>query len=186
MQANSSPSSNITKCKSKYENQAEFVKKSGWFSPTLENVLCRMMHCGNISALTSTTTGVYIFTHKHLQSKKYVAMSRTAYYDLIQMFHRLYDIKDERLNALEWEMKYNSPNASQWMVRIYSVSNAQMLEVEGNLVIISNNALQPAGLNKEVKFTSKDSFYSFAEVYAKKQRESTSKCAHPVGVGVVE
>ena len=139
-----------------------------------------MMFSGNVAALTSTTAGIYMFTHKHLQTKKYVAMSRTAYHDLVLMFHRLYEKNDDKLNSLEWEIKFNSPNASQWVFRIYSVANSEMLEVEANRRIILNNTLQPAGLNTEVMFSSKESFYNFAEVYAQMQRKNASKFINPI------
>ena len=98
------------------------------------------------------------------------------------MFHRLYDKKDERLSALEKEIKYNSPDASDWVFRIYSLSSADQLEVEVNRRILENNTLEPAGMNTEIRFSTKESFLKFAEAYAQNLRESAKKCVNPIRV----
>ncbi len=166
----------------KYANQKEFVHKSGWFAPSLENVLCKMMYSTNVSVLTATTTGIYMFVHKRSPTKKYVAKSRTAYHDLVQMFHRLYDKKDERLTTLEREIRYNSPDAADWMFRIYALSSADLLEAEANKRILENNTLHPSGMNTELKFSSKESFFKFAEDYAQSLRESAKRNVNPIRV----
>ena len=166
----------------KYKNQKEFSQSSGWFSPNLETVLCKMMYSGHVSALTSVTTGVYIFIHKYQRTKRYVGKSRTAYHDLVQMFHRLFEKKESKLNALEREIKYNSPDAEQWSFRIYSAGNSDSIEAEANKNILTNNTLHPSGLNAEVKFTSKESFYRFAETYARIQRDKAVKAVNPIRV----
>lgn len=166
----------------KYKNQKEFSQNSGWFSPNLETVLCKMMYSGQLSALTSVTTGVYIFIHKQQRKKRYVGKSRTAYHDLVQMFHRLFEKKEDKLNTLEKEIKYNSPDAEQWSFRIYSASSSDSIEAEANKNILTNNTLQPSGLNNEVKFSTKESFYRFAEVYARIQRDRANKSVNPIRV----
>lgn len=168
----------------KYESQKEFSQKSGWFTPTLETVLCKMMYSGQLSALTSVTTGVYIFIHKHQRTKRYVGKSRTAYHDLVQMFHRLFEKKEDKLSALEKEMKYNSPDADQWSFRIYSANNSDFIEADANKIILTNNTLQPSGLNSEVRFSTKESFYKFAESYAKTQREIATRTVNPIRVSL--
>jgi len=172
-----------TAAKSKYSNQKEFVQKSGWFVPNLEHVLCKMMFTSNVSVLTTTTTAIYMFVHKRSPTKKFVAKSRTAYHDLVQMFHRLYDKKDEKLSALEKEIKYSSPDCSDWVFRIYSVPSADLLKAEANKRILENNSLQPSGMNTEIKFSSKDSFMKFAESYAQSLRESAKKGVNSLRVG---
>ena len=182
-QAASKRVSNTYVVKCKYQSQKEFAEKSGWFNPSLETVLCRMMHSTLLSTLTSVTTGVYIFTHKLHRTKRYVGRSRTCYHDLVQMFHRLFERKEDKLNILEREIKYNSPDADQWTFRIYSVSNSiSSVEVEANKRIILNNTLQPNGMNTEIRFSSKESFYRFAEVYAKHLREKAAKTVNPIRV----
>lgn len=158
------------------------MEKSGWFTPSLEKVLCQMMYSSHITTLTSVTTGVYIFTHKLQRTKRYVGKSRTCYHDLVQMFHRLFERKEDKLGMLEKEIKYNSPDADQWTFRIYSVSNADSMEVEANKRIILNNTLFPNGLNIEIRFSTKASFYEFAEVYAKTMREKATKTVNPIRV----
>ena len=143
-----------------------------------------MMYSGQLSALTSVTTGVYIFIHKQQRTKRYVGKSRTAYHDLVQMFHRLFEKKEDKLNAFEKELKYNSPDAEQWSFRIYSANNSDAIEAEANKNILTNNTLHPAGLNTEVRFSSKESFYRFAEAYAKIQRDKANKSVNPIRVSM--
>ena len=168
--------------KSKYSDQKEFVQKSGWFLPSLEHVLCKMMYTTNVSVLTSTTTAIYMFVHKRSPTKKFVAKSRTAYHDLVQMFHRLYDKKNEKLSSLEREIKYNSPDSSDWVFRIYSVTSSDLLEAEASMRILENNTMQPCGMNTAIEFSSKESFMKFAESYAQSLRESAKKCVNPLRV----
>ena len=170
----------------KYKHQKDFVQNSGWFTPSLETVLCKMMYSGQVTALTSITTGIYIFTHKHQRTKRYVGKSRTAYHDLVQMFHRLYEKKENKLSVLERELKFNSPDAEQWTFRIYSVSSADLLESEANKRILQNNTLHPNGMNTEIRFCSKESFYLFAETYAKMMREKASMSVNPIRVSLVQ
>ena len=158
------------------------MERSGWFTPGLERVLCRMMYSDNIGSLTSVTTGVYIFTHKRQRTKRFVGKSRTCHHDLVQMFHRLYERKEDKLSTLEKEIKYNSPDADEWSFRIYSVNNPDCVEMEANKRIILNNTLYPNGLNTEFRFSSKESFYQFAEVYAKIMREKATKTVNPIRV----
>ena len=35
---------------------------------------------------------------------------------MIQMFHRLYERPENKLNPFEMELKYNYPNADEWLV----------------------------------------------------------------------
>lgn len=141
-----------------------------------------MMYSSHLSTLTSVTTGVYIFTHKYQTTKRYVGKSRTSYHDLVQMFHRLYEKKEEKLNLLEKELKYNSPDADQWSFRIYSVNNPDQVEPEANKRILLHNTLHPMGLNINVRFTSRESFDLFAEMYAKVMREKATKFVNPIRV----
>ncbi len=168
----------------KYCNQKEFLTKSGWFTPNLETVLCKMMYSDHIIALTSITTGIYIFTHKRQRNKRYVGRSRTAYHDLTQMFHRLFEKENDKLGPLEKEIKFNSPDADQWTFRMFSV-RSDTLESECNQRIIQHNTLHPSGLNTNVTFSSKESFYSFAENYSNVLREKARKSVNPIRVSWV-
>ncbi len=151
----------------------------------MESVLCKMMYSSHLSTLTSVTTGVYIFTHKYQTTKRYVGKSRTCYHDLVQMFHRLYEKKEDKLSMLEKELKYNSPDAEQWSFRIYSVGNPDAVEAEANKRILLHNTLVPLGLNCSVRFTSRESFNLFAEMYASVMREKATMFVNPIRVSVV-
>ena len=45
---------------------------------------------------------------------------------------------------------------------------------------MKHRTLQPGGLNRELKFISKENFYKFAEFYANLMREKAAKPSKPV------
>lgn len=65
------------------------------------------------------------------------------------------------------------------LYRLYSVSNPDMLDCEYTNKIMKHRTLQPEGLNEELKFTSKEHFYKFAEFYANIMREKFAKPNKP-------
>lgn len=151
------------------------MKKSGWFSPNLENVLCRKMGNAQLSAVSTKMPGVYYFVHREHKAKGYTGKSHNAFYDLVQMFHSLYDKPEEKLNPLEEELKYNLPDASGWFIRLISVGNAASLKCMESWSIVLHHTLQPEGLNPNLSFLSREQFDEFAEMYAKKLREKHVK-----------
>ncbi len=154
----------------KYSSQLEFARKSGWFSPTLETVLCKKMGNANLAAF-SNSAGIYHFHHMDHDGKCYTAKSRSAFYDIVQMFHQLYNKPHKKLSPLEFELRYNLPDAKGWMIRLYTVSDPKLIHSEEVWHIVMNRTLQPDGLNKQLTFISKEQFYEFAEKYAKELRD---------------
>lgn len=158
----------------KYQTQKEFLEKSGWFTPSLESVLCKKANF-NWSSLTATSSALYLFLHKSDEKKRYTGKSKNCYHELVQMFHRLFEKPEIKLSPIELELKYFNPDAENWHFRLYPVPFPDNLEAELNYKIVHHGTLHPKGLNPELKFTSKEQFYVFAENYAKLMRERTSK-----------
>ncbi len=154
----------------KYSSQLEFTRKSGWFSPTLETVLCKKMGNANLAAFANSA-GIYHFNHMDHACKCYTAKSKIAFYDIVQMFHQLYEKPHKKLSPLEFELKYNLPDAKGWMIRLFTVSDPGLIYSEEVWHIAVHRTLQPDGLNKQLTFHSKEHFYEFAEKYAKQVRE---------------
>ena len=84
--------------------------------------------------------------------------------DLTKLFSCLYDKPDEKMSSLELELRYGSPDASQWNVRAWS-HPADKIYLEQAKLIIQHRTLQPCGLNTEVNFFSRKDFNSFCEWY---------------------
>ena len=101
----------------KYHTQKEFVEKSGWFTRSLETVLCKKMLGCDLLALTNTKCGVYIFIHKNEEHLRYVGKSRNAYQEIVQLFNRLFEKPENKLSPIEMELKYNYPDADSWHFR---------------------------------------------------------------------
>ena len=154
----------------KYHSQLEFMRKSGWFSPTLETVLCKKMNT-QLSAV-SRFPGVYYFVHRETRNKGFTAKSKNAFYDIVQMFHQLYDKPYDKLSPIERELKYINPDAKGWVIRLLTVPDAESLDFNEAWSIVNHRSLHPEGLNPKLTFHSKEHFYEFAEKYrAKKIKE---------------
>lgn len=128
-----------------------------------------------LSAVSAKMAGVYYFVHREHKQKGYTGKSCDAFRDLVQMFHSLYDKPEDKLNPLEVELKYNIPEANGWIIRLLSVGNPDSLNFTESWSIIFHHTLQPEGLNPKVSFHSREQFYKFAEMYAKKLREKSAK-----------
>ena len=170
---------------SKYKSQKDFLEKSGWFTPSLETVLCKKANF-NWSSLTATSSALYLFLHKSEEKKRYIGKSRYCYQELVQMFHRLFEKPESKLSPIEVELKYFNPDADNWHFRLYPVPVSGNLEAELNYKIIHHGTLHPLGLNPEIRFTSKEQFYVFAENYVKYTRERSKKNGKPVSDGKID
>ena len=158
----------------KYRSQIEFMRKSGWFSPNLETVLCKKMNT-QLSAV-SKFPGVYYFTNRETPKKGYTAKSKNAFYDIVQMFHQLYDKAHDKLSPLEKELRYNLPDAKGWAIRLLTVPDVESLDFHESWSIVNHHSLHPEGLNTKLTFYSKEHFYEFAEKYrAKKIKDKKKK-----------
>ena len=174
MQASNKVTALHISCPTKYKTQKEFIERSGWFTPSLESVLCKKANF-NWSSLTVTSAALYLFLHKSDEKKRYIGKSRNCYHELVQMFHRLFEKPESKLSPIELEIKYFNPDADNWHFRLYPVPFPDNLEAELSYKIIHHGTLHPNGLNPEIKFTSKEQFYAFAESYVKLIRERSKK-----------
>lgn len=184
MQASSKGAGLHISRQTKYQTQKEFIEMSGWFQPSLESVLCKKANF-NWSSLTATSSALYLFLHKTVEGKRYIGKSRNCYHELVQMFHRLFEKAEDKLNPIEQEIKYFHPDADGWHFRLYPVTAPDNLEAELNYKIVLHKTLHPNGLNPEVKFTSKEQFYAFAENYMKLIRERSKKAESFVTVSII-
>lgn len=124
----------------------------------------------NLSAFANSA-GIYHFHHMDHVDKCYTAKSRSALYDIVHMFHQLYDKPHKKLSSIEFELKYNLPDANGWMIRLFTVSNPKSIYFEEIWHTVVNRTLQPDGLNRQLTFNSKEQFYEFAQRYAGELRD---------------
>ena len=116
--------------------------------------------------------GIYFFQHKWDDNKKYVAKSLTLSDDLTRLFNHLYNKPDEKMNALELELRYCSPDAESWNVLTWSAETPEAADLECTKRIVQHRTLQPSGLNEEVAFVSRAHFNSFCEWYTEHRMKS--------------
>jgi hypothetical protein len=150
--------------KGKYSTIQEFINKSGWFQPSVEAVLCRKAVI-QLPVFQTMTTGVYLFKHRFIVNLQYVGKSHNVYKGLIQMFHRLFERPDSKLNPVELQLKYHSSDSEQWYVRLIAVQNPDRLDLEQAKMIARMRSVQPEGLNPKFEFSSREDWYEFAAWY---------------------
>ena len=157
--------------RSKYPTVHDFLQGSGWSEPTVESVLSQKMSF-SLRGFRQLRCGVYFFQHKLDENKKYVAKSLTLYDDLTRLFTGLYDKPDEKMNALELELRYKSPDAKSWNVRAWSAQTPEAADLELTKRTTQHRTLQPSGLNEEIAFVSRAHFNSFCEWYTEHRMKS--------------
>ncbi len=147
----------------KYPTIQAFKLESGWFRPSPDLIICKKM---NISpqAFVSIGSGVYLFQHKYIPNIQYLTSSLTLHKDMIGLLNNLYEKKEENLNNLEKELRFNSPNADQWNVSFWKCHHEKLSFVLSKL-IVRLRTLPPTGINERLEFTSRKHFYSFCEWY---------------------
>ena len=119
-------------------------------------------------------TGVYLFQHKFDIKKKYIGKSMALYSDLTRLFSGLYDKPDEKMTALERELRYGTPDAKDWNVRVWGTPPDKTYLEQAKL-IIQHRTLVPSGLNEEVSFVSRKDFNAFCEWYTEFRRKKRAQ-----------
>lgn len=122
-------------------------------------------------AAIADSAGVYYFSHREYPNKRYTKKSKKAFHEIAEMFHHLYDKPHKELSPLEFELKYNIPDAKGWVIRLFTVSDSESIHFMEVWQIVMHHSLQPEGLNQKLTFTSKEQFYEFAEKFANECRE---------------
>ena len=157
----------------KYPTIHAFREQSGWFTPTPDFALCRKMTL-SMQAFKGMSSAIYYFQHKYEETKHYVGKSNAAHTDLVTLFSRLYEKSEEKLNTLERELRFNSPDAKDWNVSIWAC-HFDNLDLEETKLIVQQRSLYPEGLNEQLNFTSRRHFNLFCEWYTdyrlKKQKK---------------
>jgi len=126
-------------------------------------------------SVIANSPGVYYFVHRNRPKSGYTSKSKNAFHELELMFNQLFEKQHSRLSALELELKYNAPDAKDWIIRLLTVSSQESLHSHEIWSIVNHRSLVPEGLNQKLTFQSKEQFYDFAEKYAKKIREKQNK-----------
>jgi hypothetical protein len=111
------------------------------------------------------TTGLYVFKHRFSSTKQYIGKSHNLYSEMIQMFHRLFERPENKLNPLELELKYHTPDAEGWYVRLIAVRNSEKLNLEQAKMIAQLRTVRPEGLNPSLEFHCREDWYEFAAWY---------------------
>ena len=146
-----------------YSTIQAFRDQSGWFKPTPDYVLCKKMTI-SLQAFRGMTVGVYYFQHKFKDKKQYIGQSLNLHSDLVSLFSRLYEKKEDHLNNLEKELRYNSPDADNWNVSVWTCHHENLAFLHTKLVV-QQRTLPPNGLNECIEFNSRKHFHLFCEWY---------------------
>lgn len=163
----------------KYPTIQAFRDRSGWFKPSPDIILSHKILVSP-QVFRNMMCGVYYFQHKFQPTKQYVGSSLKLFLELVTLFERLYEKKEDKLNSLERELRFNSPDASEWNVSVWTC-HADNLSLELSKLIIQQRALSPNGLNESLDFVSRMHFNSFCEWYTEyrlKNKGTTTFSSH--------
>ena len=108
--------------------------------------------------------GIFYMYHKSKKKAKYVTYSLDLSKTLCVMISNLYEKERCDLNPLEVELKYYSPSANKWCIRVWRCEKKALL-LERAKRIIEYQTLRPHGLNKELKISSREVLNRLSEWY---------------------
>lgn len=164
----------------KYPTIQAFREKSGWFRPAPDIVLSGKVFMSP-QVFRTMMCGVFYFQHKFEPTKHYVGSSLKLFHHLVSLFERLYEKKEDNLNNLERELRFNTPDASDWNVCVW-ICHADDLSLEVSKHIIEHETLPPKGLNESLEFVSRKHFHAFCEWYTEYRVKNKTAAAAASGI----
>ena len=100
-------------------------------------------------------------SHNKKKNVKFVKGSKNLCKFLYRHFKCLYKTRLEKLTSLGVELKYFSPNADDWSIKVWQFDSIDRLTMETNIKIVEYHCLRPQGLNSTLTFSSKEEWIDF-------------------------
>ena len=123
----------------------------------------------DVAVLADLGSGVYLMRHRTKERTKWVGLSPDLCRTLCGIFFQLYRKKHSELNPLEVELKFFSPLATDWDIKVWA-AEPQELVLERAKKIMKFKTLKPFGLNS-LDFTNREAWGEFTGWFAAKRRQ---------------
>ena len=114
--------------------------------------------------------GVYLMCHKTKKQAKWVGVSPDLCRTLTGLFFKLYQKERSELSPLEVELKFFSPLAAEWDVKVWTVEPKDLV-LERAKKIVEYKTLTPLGLNNALTFNGKEVWEEFSGWFSAKKRK---------------
>ena len=123
-----------------------------------------------VAALPDLGPGVYYMCHRTKEQAKWVGLSPDLCRTLCGLFFQLYQKERSELTPLEVELKFFSPLAADWDIKVWTAEPKDLV-LERAKKIVEYKTLKPLGLNNALKFTTKEMWEEFIGWFAAQKRQ---------------
>jgi hypothetical protein len=158
-----------------WPDEVAFQKESGWFDPSLSHVLRKKLSYRE-EDFRKLGSGIFYMFHKSKKKARYINYSLDLGRSLSDLLSKLYEKERCDLNPLEVELKYYSPSADKWCIRVWRCEKKALL-LERAKRIIEYQTLRPHGLNKHLKVAGREMWAELSEWYEKHRPKHVKKAA---------
>ena len=104
-------------------------------------------------------------SHKKKENIKFVKGTGNLYKFLHHHFKCLYRRELDKLTSLGVELKYFSPNAEDWSIKVWQYDSVDRITMETNKKIMEYRCLRPHGMISKLTFSSKEEWTDFVKWY---------------------
>ena len=126
----------------------------------------------DVAVFADLGPGVYFIHHRTKAQAKWVGFSPDLCRSLCGLFFQLYQKEHSKLSPLEVELKFFSPLAADWNIKVW-VTDPKELALERAKKIVEFKTLKPLGLNNSLKFTTKEVWEEFTGWFAAQRRQQS-------------
>ena len=124
----------------------------------------------DVAVLSDLGPGVYFMCHKTKEQAKWVGLSPDLCRTLCGLFFQLYQKERSKLSPLEVELKFFSPLAADWDIKVWTAEPKDLV-LERAKKIVEYKTLKPLGLNASLTFTTKESWEEFTGWFIAQKRQ---------------
>ena len=114
--------------------------------------------------------GVYYMRHRSKKQAKWVGLSPDLCRTLCGIVFKLYQKERSKLSPLEVELKFFSPLAADWDIKVWTAEPKDLV-LERAKKILEYKTLKPLGLNTSLDFTGKEVWEEFCSWFTAKKRK---------------
>ena len=125
-----------------------------------------------VAAFPELGSGVYFIHHKTKEQAKWVGLSPDLCRTLCGLFFQLYQKERSELTPLEVELKFFSPLAADWDIKVWTAEPKDLV-LERAKKIVEYKTLKPLGLNNTLKFTTKEMWEEFTGWFVAQKRQQS-------------
>ena len=126
----------------------------------------------DVAVFSDLGPGVYFMCHRTKEQAKWVGASPDLCRTLCGLFFQLYQKERSKLTPLEVELKFFSPLAADWDIKVWTAEPKDLV-LERAKKILEHKTLKPLGLNASLIFTTKELWEEFTSWFVARKRQQS-------------